>query len=114
VGGGGFVGACPEVEGAGLHGPVVGCWAPEAEIFGVEGDGDGAGLVGFEADADEAFELADGTRGAAGALVGVELDYFITRAVAGVLHVDGDLQRGAGVDGGRCDAEVGRREGGVA
>jgi hypothetical protein len=28
--GGGFVGACPEIEGAGLHGPVVGLGTPEA------------------------------------------------------------------------------------
>ena len=112
--GGGFVGAYPEVEGAGLHGPAVGLGAPEAEVFGVEREGDGAGFVGFERDADETFEFANGAGGAARALVSVELDDFITRAVAGVLHVDGDLKRGAAVDCGGGDVEVGGRERGVA
>ena len=89
--GGGLVGARPEVEGARLHGPVMSLRAPETEVFGVEGDGYSAGFVGLERDADEALELADWAGGAAGALVGVELHYFIARAVAGVLHVDGDL-----------------------
>ena len=58
--GGGFFGADPQVEGAGFHGPVVGLGTPEAEVFGVEREADGAGFVRLERDAEEAFELADG------------------------------------------------------
>ena len=82
---------------------VAGLQKPRSLVLRVKVDG--AGFVGLEGDAEEAFELADGAAGAAGALVGVELNDFIAGAGAGVLDVDGDLQGGAGVDGGcrRCE-----------
>ncbi len=73
---------------------VVGLGAPEAQVFGVEWEGDSAGFVRLEGDAEEALELADGARGAASALVGVELDDFVARTAADVLHVDGDAEGG--------------------
>jgi len=77
VQGGGGVVADPDVEFGGFEDPIVFSGGPVVALFAADGEGDLLFLAGLQSDAAEAFQLADGPRGGAVALMEVELDNFI-------------------------------------